>query len=188
MQADPKGTQTNRNPQIRLDNDQDWQRLLDLLPPAAELGWWYQYYFATERGRDGYDKYRRDFARLIWQIASPQWKFDDATFERSAKAFDNPDHVAVVVHNYRWRMGLSESDPHYAPLDAKIATPPIIGVPTITLEGDANGAAHPPPASYASKFSGKYEHRDLSGGIGHNLPQEAPAAFAKAILDASAWG
>jgi hypothetical protein len=144
------------------------------LPPSEELKWWYQFYFATERGRAGYDKYRHDFAKLTWQIASPQWKFDDATFERSAKAFDNPDHVAVVIHNYRWRMALAESDPRYATLDAKIAAAPTIAVPTITMEGDANGAAHPAPQSYASKFTGKYEHRDLKGGIGHNLPQEAP--------------
>jgi pimeloyl-ACP methyl ester carboxylesterase len=157
------------------------------LPPSEELKWWYQFYFATERGRAGYEQHRHDFAKLIWQTASPDWKFDDATFEHSAKAFDNPDHVAVVIHNYRWRMGLAESDPRYAALDAKIAATPVISVPTITMEGDANGAAHPAPSSYASKFSGKYEHRDLKGGIGHNLPQEAPHAFAQAVLDAASW-
>jgi pimeloyl-ACP methyl ester carboxylesterase len=157
------------------------------LPPSEELKWWYQFYFATERGRAGYEMYRHDFAKLIWQIASPQWKFDDATFERSAKAFDNPDHVAIVIHNYRWRMALAEGDRRYAALDAKIATTPLISVPTITMEGDANGAAHPAPQSYASKFTGKYEHRDLKGGIGHNLPQEAPQAFAQAVLDVARW-
>jgi pimeloyl-ACP methyl ester carboxylesterase len=155
------------------------------LPPKAELQWWYQYYFATERGRDGYDKYRRDFSKLIWQLASPQWDFDDATFERSAAAFDNPDHVAVVIHNYRWRLGLAGGESKYDDLEKRLAQSPVIAVPTITLEGDANGAPHPEPASYAQKFSGKYEHRTITGGIGHNLPQEAPAAFAQAIVDVS---
>jgi pimeloyl-ACP methyl ester carboxylesterase len=153
------------------------------LPPSAELQWWYQFYFATERGRAGYEKYRHDFAKLIWQLASPKWKFDDATFDRSAKAFDNPDHVAVAIHNYRWRLGLAEGEARYADLDKKIGTSPVITVPTITMEGDANGAPHPPPSSYANKFSGKYEHRDVTGGIGHNLPQEAPQAFAEAVVD-----
>jgi pimeloyl-ACP methyl ester carboxylesterase len=155
------------------------------LPPSAELQWWYQFYFATERGRDGYEKYRNDFAKLIWQLASPKWKFDDATFARSATAFDNPDHVAIVVHNYRWRIGAAEGEARYAELDERISAGPVITVPTITMEGDANGAPHPPPASYAGKFSGKYEHRDITGGIGHNLPQEAPQAFAAAVVDAS---
>jgi len=153
------------------------------LPPDAELQWWYQYYFATPRGEAGYAKYRREFARLIWTLASPQWKFDDATFQRSAAAFDNPDHVAITIHNYRWRLGLAKGEPRYDPLEAKLATLPTIGVPTITMEGDANGAPHPPPAAYAGKFTGKYEHRLISGGIGHNLPQEAPAAFAQAVMD-----
>ncbi|RWM94373.1 MAG: alpha/beta hydrolase [Mesorhizobium sp.] len=153
------------------------------LPPKAELQWWYQYYFATERGRAGYGKHTRDFAKLIWQIASPQWNFDDATFERSAKAFDNLDHVAVVIHNYRWRLGLAEGEPQYDVLEQRLAKAPVIGVPTITLEGDANGAPHPDPSAYAKKFSGKYEHRLITGGIGHNLPQEAPKAFADAILE-----
>lgn len=153
------------------------------LPPKAELQWWYQYYFATERGQIGYEKYRWDFAKLIWQIASPQWNFDDATFERSAKAFDNPDHVTVVIHNYRWRLGLAEGEPQYDVLEQRLAKAPVIGVPTITLEGDANGAPHPDPSAYAKMFSGKYEHRLISGGIGHNLPQEAPRAFADAILE-----
>lgn len=153
------------------------------LPPKAELQWWYQYYFATDRGRDGYDKYRRDFSKLIWQIASPKWDFDDTTFERSAAAFDNPDHVAIVIHNYRWRLALAEGEPKYADLEKRLAQFPMITVPTITLEGDANGAPHAEPSSYAQKFTGKYEHRTITGGIGHNLPQEAPQAFAQAIVD-----
>ncbi|SFR80925.1 Pimeloyl-ACP methyl ester carboxylesterase [Mitsuaria sp. PDC51] len=153
------------------------------LPPAAELQWWYQYYFATERGRLGYQQHREAFARLIWQLASPQWRFDDATFARSAAAFSNPDHVDIVVHNYRWRLGLAEGEPRFDAIEARIGAAPVIGIPTITLEGDANGAPHPSPAAYRPKFSGRYEHRDLRGGIGHNLPQEAPKAFAQAILD-----
>ena len=153
------------------------------LPPQAELQWWYQFYLATERGRVGYEKYRDQFARLIWQLASPKWNFDDATFARSDAAFENPDHVAIAVHNYRWRLGLAAGEPGYDDLEKRLATAPVITVPTITLEGDANGAPHPAPASYAKKFSGKYEHRDLIGGIGHNLPQEAPRAFAQAVID-----
>jgi pimeloyl-ACP methyl ester carboxylesterase len=155
------------------------------LPPKRELEWWYQYYFATERGRAGYDEYRRDFARLIWQLASPQWKFDDDTFARSAAAFDNPDHVDITIHNYRWRLSLAEEESKYDELEQRLAQGPLITVPTITLEGDANGAPHPDPAVYAKKFSGRYAHRLVSGGIGHNLPQEAPAAFAAAIMDAA---
>jgi pimeloyl-ACP methyl ester carboxylesterase len=155
------------------------------LPPRAEYAWWYQYYFATERGRAGYDKYRRDFSRLIWQLASPKWAFDDATFARSAAAFDNPDHVAIVIHNYRWRLGLAAGEPHYDDLERRLAEAPPITVPTITLEGDANGAPHPDPSAYAGKFTGRYEHRTISGGVGHNLPQEAPQAFAQAVADAS---
>ena len=153
------------------------------LPPKAELQWWYQFYFATERGQQGYDKYRHDFARLIWQLASPKWHFDDATFERSARAFDNSDHVRIVIHNYRWRLGLAEGEAKYDDLEKKLATFPVITVPTITMEGDANGAPHPEPSAYAKKFSGKYEHRLITGGIGHNLPQEAPQAFAQAVID-----
>jgi pimeloyl-ACP methyl ester carboxylesterase len=153
------------------------------LPPEAELQWWYQYYFATERGRAGYGKYRREFAKLIWRTASPQWRFDDATFERSAASFDNPDHVAIVIHNYRWRLGLAQGEPAYAELEARLAEGPHITVPAITLEGDANGAPHPEPDAYAGKFSGWYSHRTLAGGIGHNLPQEAPNAFAEAVLE-----
>ncbi|MBR0988964.1 alpha/beta fold hydrolase [Bradyrhizobium liaoningense] len=156
------------------------------LPPKAELQWWYQFYFATERGREGYDKYRRDFSRLIWQLASPQWHFDDATFERSAAAFDNPDHVAIVIHNYRWRLGLAEGEAKYNDDEARLARAPVITVPTITMEGDANGAPHPEPSAYAAKFSGRYSHRTIKGGIGHNLPQEAPKAFADAVLDVAA--
>jgi pimeloyl-ACP methyl ester carboxylesterase len=153
------------------------------LPPKAEYAWWYQFYFTTERGREGYEKYRRDFSRLIWQLASPKWKFDDATFARSAASFDNPDHVDIVIHNYRWRLGLAEGDPKYDALEAKLAAGPAITVPTITMEGDANGAPHPEPAAYAKKFTAKYEHRLIAGGIGHNLPQEAPKDFAQAIID-----
>jgi pimeloyl-ACP methyl ester carboxylesterase len=153
------------------------------LPPSAELQWWYQYYFATERGRAGYEKYRNDFAKLIWKLASPKWNFDDATFDRSATAFANPDHVAISIHNYRWRLGLADGERRYDDLEKKLAEFPVISVPTITLEGDANGAPHPEPAAYAKKFTGKYEHRLISGGIGHNLPQEAPAAFARAVID-----
>ncbi|MBV9979664.1 alpha/beta hydrolase [Bradyrhizobium sp.] len=153
------------------------------LPPTAELQWWYQFYFATERGRAGYEKYRRDFSKLIWQIASPKWNFDDVTFERSAQAFDNPDHVAIVVHNYRWRLGLAEGEARYDDIEKRLAQGPVISVPTITMEGDANGAPHPEPAAYAKMFSGKYSHRTITGGIGHNLPQEAPQAFAEAVVD-----
>jgi pimeloyl-ACP methyl ester carboxylesterase len=156
------------------------------LPPHAELQWWYQFYFATERGRAGYEANRRDFAKLIWRIASPKWQFDDATFNRSAAALDNPDHVSIVIHNYRWRLGLAKGENAYDPLENRIAALPVIRVPTITLEGDANGAPHPAPAAYAAKFSGKYLHRNLTGGVGHNLPQEAPQAFATAIAEADA--
>lgn len=153
------------------------------LPPAAELSWWYQFYFATERGRLGYQANTREFARLIWRTASPTWKFDEATFERSASAFDNPDHVAISIHNYRWRLGLADGETKYDVYEQKLAKAPVITVPTITMEGDANGAPHPDPATYARKFAGKYEHRTVGDGIGHNLPQEAPQAFAQAILD-----
>jgi len=157
------------------------------LPPKAEHQWWYQYYFATEHGRVGYDKYRHDFAKLIWQLASPKWNFDDATFDRSAAAFNNPDHVSIVIHNYRWRLGLAEGEPKYDDLEKRLAGSPVITVPTITLEGDANGAPHPDPSTYARKFSGKYSHRLIKGGIGHNLPQEAPQAFAKAVLEVDGY-
>jgi pimeloyl-ACP methyl ester carboxylesterase len=153
------------------------------LPPQAELEWWYQFYFATERGRAGYDKYRRDFSKLIWRLASPKWDFDDATFDRTAASFDNPDHVAIVIHNYRWRLGLAEGEPKYDAFEERLAQAPVIGVPTITMEGDANGAPHPDASAYAKKFSGRYEHRVVTGGVGHNLPQEAPQPFAQAVID-----
>jgi pimeloyl-ACP methyl ester carboxylesterase len=153
------------------------------LPPKAELEWWYQFYFATERGREGYEKYRRDFNRLIWQLASPKWNFDDTTFERSATSFDNPDHVQIVIHNYRWRLGLAEGEPKYDEFEKRLAAAPVIAVPTITMEGDANGAPHPEASAYAKKFSGKYAHRLIKGGVGHNLPQEAPEAFARAVIE-----
>ena len=159
---------------------------LEPLPPKAEFAWWYQYYFATERGRLGYEKYRHDFAKLIWQLASPKWDFGDATFDRSAAAFENPDHVAISIHNYRWRLGLAKGEAKYDDLENKLFEAPVITVPTITLEGDANGAPHPPPSSYANKFTAKYSHRDLKG-IGHNLPQEAPQAFAQAIIDVDGY-
>jgi pimeloyl-ACP methyl ester carboxylesterase len=153
------------------------------LPPKNELEWWYQYYFATERGRAGYEKYTKDFAKLIWQIASPKWKFDNATFDRSAASFNNPDHVGIVIHNYRWRLAIAQGEPKYDDLEKRLAGFPVITVPTITLQGDADGAPRPDPSSYAKKFSGKYSHRLIKGGIGHNLPQEAPQAFAKAVVD-----
>ncbi len=153
------------------------------LPPSAELAWWYQFYFATERGRAGYDTYRREFARLIWQTASPKWNFDDATFNRSAASFDNADHVSIVIHDYRWRLGLADGEARYDDLEHQLAGSPDITVPTITLEGDANGAPHPDPGAYAAKFTGNYAHRAISGGVGHNLPQEAPQAFAEAVVD-----
>ncbi len=157
------------------------------LSPKAELLWWYQYYFATERGEKGYAANRRDFAKLIWQTASPDWHFTDATFAQSAVAFDNPDHVAITIHNYRWRLGLVEGEAKYDELEKKLAAFPVITVPTVTLEGDANGAPHPDPANYAAKFKGKYAHHTITGGIGHNLPQEAPKAFAYAIIEADGF-
>jgi pimeloyl-ACP methyl ester carboxylesterase len=157
-----------------------------LLPPA-ELAWWYQFYFATERGQAGYDKYRREFGKLIWHTASPKWNFDDATFNRSAASFDNADHVSIVIHNYRWRLGLAAGEAQYDDLERQLADGPVITVPTITLEGDANGAPHPEPGAYRAKFSGKYAHRTISGGVGHNLPQEAPQAFAQAVVDVDGY-
>ncbi|WP_369984323.1 alpha/beta fold hydrolase [Sinorhizobium fredii] len=153
------------------------------LPPGAEHAWWYQFYFATDRGRAGYERNRKEFAKLIWQLASPKWNFDDVTFNRSAAAFENPDHVDITIHNYRWRISLADGERKYDDLEERLAKFPVIGVPTITLEGDANGAPHPEPTAYAKKFSGKYEHRLITGGIGHNLPQEAPQAFAQAVVD-----
>jgi pimeloyl-ACP methyl ester carboxylesterase len=161
---------------------------MEPLPPRAELEWWYQFYFATDRGREGYDKYRHDFAKLIWQLASPKWNFSDVTFDRTASALDNPDHVAIVIHNYRWRIDLAQGEAKYDDLEKRLAASPSIGVPTITMEGDANGAPHPDPAAYAKKFTGKYEHRTIAGGVGHNLPQEVPQAFAQAIIDVGKIG
>jgi len=157
------------------------------LPPKAELQWWYQFYFATERGRAGYEKYRREFSKLIWQLASPKWNFDDATFDRSATAFDNPDHVAIVIDNYRWRLGLAAGESKFDDLEQRLAQGPVITVPTITMEGDANGAPHPDPSAYAKKFTGRYAHRLITGGVGHNLPQEAPQAFADAVLEVAGY-
>src|SRR5712671_5040068 len=157
------------------------------LPPKAELEWWYQFYFATERGRAGYQKYTHDFAKLIWQIASPRWEFDDATFDRSAVSLDNPDHVAITIHNYRWRLGLAEGESKYDDMEKRLAKGPAITVPSITLEGDANGAPHPDASSYVRRFSGKYAHRVISGGVGHNLPQEAPRAFAEAVVEVDGY-
>jgi pimeloyl-ACP methyl ester carboxylesterase len=156
------------------------------LPPKAELAWWYQFYFATSRGRAGYEAYRKDFARLIWQTASPKWNFDAATFDRSAQAFENPDHVSIVIHNYRWRIGLAQGEHQYDALETLLAKAPVIQIPTITLEGDANGAPHPEPAAYAKQFGSFYKHRLITGGIGHNLPQEAPRDFAQAVIDVDA--
>lgn len=154
------------------------------LTPKAELSWWYQYYFATERGYKGYKENRNEFAKLIWQTASPQWKFDDATFNRSAASLENPDHAEIVINNYRWRLGLADGESKYDEYEKKLAAFPDIHVPTITIEGDANGAPHPNPQDYARRFKGKYRHITLEGGIGHNPPQEAPEAFANAILEA----
>jgi pimeloyl-ACP methyl ester carboxylesterase len=157
------------------------------LPPKAEQAWWYQYYFATKRGKLGYSQNTYEFNKLIWQTASPQWRFDNATYEQSAKAFDNPDHVAIVIHNYRWRLGLADGETKYDDLEKKLATAPVISIPTVTLEGDANGAPHPDPSAYATKFKGKYTHHTITGGIGHNLPQEAPKAFADAIMEVDGY-
>ena len=153
------------------------------LPPKVEHGWWYQFYFATERGKAGYDANRRDFNNLIWKANSPMWNFDAATFERSAASFDNPDHVSIVIHNYRWRLSIADGDPRYDAIEKRLADGPVIAVPTITLDGDSDGVA---PASdgkaYAAKFSGRRTHRVIKG-IGHNLPQEAPRAFAEAVVE-----
>ncbi|MBO9699924.1 MAG: alpha/beta hydrolase [Sporocytophaga sp.] len=157
------------------------------LPPQAELSWWYQFYFATERGREGYKANTIAFAKLIWKSASPKWQFDDATFNESSLAFDNPDHVDIVIHNYRWRLGLASGEQKYDPLEKKLAAAPVITVPTVTLEGDANGAPHPDPTMYAAKFKGKYVHHTITGGVGHNLPQEAPQAFVDAIIEATSF-
>lgn len=156
------------------------------LPPEAEYAWWYQYYFATARGERGYGEHRREFAKLIWRLASPRWAFDDATFERSARALINPDHVRIVVHNYRWRLGLEPGEAQYDGFEALLARRPRLTPPAISLQGDADGAPHPDSRTYADRFSGRYVHR-VVGGAGHNLPQEAPEAFAQAIMDVAAW-
>jgi pimeloyl-ACP methyl ester carboxylesterase len=153
------------------------------LLPANELQWWYQFYFATERGKAGYEKYYYEFNKLIWETASPKWKFNQTTFDRTAASFNNPDHVLIVIHNYRWRLGLTEGETKYNDIENELAKGPVITVNTITLEGDANGAPHSLPTSYANKFSGKYMHKTITGGIGHNLPQEAPKEFAEAIIE-----
>lgn len=153
------------------------------LTPQAEYAWWYQYYFATERGERGYSEYRRDFSKLIWTLASPKWQFDQGMFDRAARSFDNPDHVRIVVHNYRWRLELEAGEPQYDQLEAALAKAPVISVPAVTLQGDADGAPHPDSRVYAKKFSGPYAHHLVTGGVGHNLPQEAPRAFADAVMD-----
>jgi pimeloyl-ACP methyl ester carboxylesterase len=155
------------------------------LPPMVEYGWWYQYYFTTERGRIGYQANRHDFAKLIWKNVSPKWNFDEATFDRTAAAFENPDHVSIVIHNYRWRLSLAKGDPRYDDLEKRLAQSPIITVPTITIASDFDGAAAD-GSSYAKQFSGKYAHRIFTG-IGHNVPQEAPQAFAQAIIDVDGY-
>lgn len=159
---------------------------LQPLPPQVEAGWWYQYYFATERGRQGYSENRREFNRLIWKSASPKWDFDDATFDRTAKSFDNPDHVSIVIHNYRWRLSLAYGEPRYDDLERKLAGSPAVSVPTVTIASDFDGPAID-GAPYRKKFTGKYAHRILKG-IGHNVPQEAPRAFADAVLEAAGYG
>jgi pimeloyl-ACP methyl ester carboxylesterase len=153
------------------------------LPPAAEWAWWYQYYFATERGVLGFEQYRHDFAKLVWHNVSPSWNFDDATFDRTAAAFNNEDYVPIVIHNYRWRLGLAEGDPRYDRIEARLAAAPDIAVPTVTLDGELDPFSPAGDgAAYRAKFTGPYDHRTLKG-IGHNVPQEAPEAFARAVLD-----
>ena len=158
---------------------------LQPLPPAAEYGWWYQYYFATERGRLGYSANRHDFNKLNWKIASPKWDFDDATYDRTAASFDNPDHVSIVIHNYRWRLSLAEGEPQYDSLEQRLFEGPVISVPTITIASDFDGPAAD-GKSYAKRFSGRYSHRVLKD-IGHNVPQEAPQAFAEAVVEVDGY-
>jgi pimeloyl-ACP methyl ester carboxylesterase len=153
------------------------------LPPQGASAFWYQYYFATEVGKAGYAKYLDEFNKLIWRQASPKWNFDDATYNRTAASFSNPDHVDIVMHDYRWRLGLADGERKYDDLEKRLAALPVVTVPAITMEGDSNGAAHPPSTAYRSKFSGKYEYRLITGGVGHNIPQEAPQAFAQAVID-----
>ena len=156
------------------------------LPPQAAFAFWYQYYFATEVGKAGYAKYLHEFNEFIWRQASPKWNFDDATYDRSAAAFDNPDHVDLVMHDYRWRLGLADGERKYDALEKQLAALPVVTVPAITMEGDSNGAIHGPSTAYRDKFAGKYDYRLITGGVGHNLPQEAPQAFAQAIVDVDA--
>jgi pimeloyl-ACP methyl ester carboxylesterase len=152
-------------------------------PPEPAFAFWYQYYFATDVGKAGYAKYLDQFNKFIWKQASPKWNFDDATYNRTAASFTNPDHVDIVIHDYRWRLGVADGERRYDDLEKKLAALPVVAVPAITMEGDSNGAIHAPPAAYRAKFSGKYEHRVITGGVGHNLPQEAPQAFAQAVAD-----
>ena len=151
------------------------------LPPKAELGWWYQYYFATERGKSGYAQNTYEFNKQIWKLASPLWNFDKATYDQSAQSFDNPDHVAIVIHNYRWRQSTEAGEAKYDSLEKKLALRPTIKVPTITISSDFDGT-NADGKAYADKFTGIYEHRILNG-IGHNVPQEDPKSFAQAIID-----
>lgn len=155
------------------------------LAAAAEHNWWYQYYFATERGRLAMEDrdLRRELTRFVWTTVSPTWHFDDATFDRAATAFDNPDHPAIVIHNYRWRLSLAEGEPRYAGLERRLAARPVVRVPAITLDPDRDPFTAPGDgASYRDRFTGAYEHRTLAG-VGHNVPQEAPEAFARAVVD-----
>ena len=158
------------------------------LPPQGACAFWYQYYFATEVGKAGYAKYLAEFNKFIWRQASPKWNFDDATYNRTAASFSNPDHIDIVMHDYRWRLGLADGERRYDELEKQLAALPVVTVPAITMEGDSNGAAHPPSTDYRNRFSGKYEYRLISGGVGHNLPQEAPQAFAQAVIDVDSFG
>ncbi len=156
------------------------------LAAAAEHTWWYQFYFATERGRLAMESPidRPALCRLVWDTVSPNWHFDDATFARTAAAFENPDYPAIVIHNYRWRLGLADGERCYDALERKLAARPRITVPTVTLDPALDPFTAPGDGSaYRSFFAGPYVHRTLSG-VGHNLPQEAPTAFAQAVVDA----
>jgi len=156
-------------------------------PPEAAFAFWYQYYFATEVGKAGYAKYLDEFNKFIWRQASPKWNFDDATYNRTAASFNNPDHVDIVMHDYRWRLGLADGERKYDDFEKRLAALPVVTVPAITMEGDSNGAIHAPSTAYRARFAGKYDYRLITGGVGHNLPQEAPQAFAKAVIDADSW-
>jgi pimeloyl-ACP methyl ester carboxylesterase len=156
-------------------------------PPEPAFLFWYQYYFATPVGKAGYAKYLDQFNKFIWHQASPKWNFDDATYDRTAASFNNPDHVDIVMHDYRWRLGLADGERQYDDLEKRLAALSPITVPAITMEGDSNGAIHAPSTAYRNKFSGKYDYRLITGGVGHNLPQEAPQAFAQAVIDVDAY-